>query len=105
MANEYEGVDLDDMNLMELTSPKVNNFISLFIKIYKDRNYKEEALWENHCDHFEGWTKEVLVLCSKQVLTNLRDYLRENGVFVYNARGASKFDKLAKVISEPLQHT
>lgn len=104
MANEYEGGDLDIMNVKELTSSKVNNFISWFIKICKDRNYKDEALWENYCDHFEDWTKEVFVLCSKQALTDLRDYLRENGVFVYKARGASKVDELAKVISEPLQH-
>ncbi|KAI6248445.1 hypothetical protein HI914_03767 [Erysiphe necator] len=104
MATEYEGGNIYISNGEIPTNSEINAFISWFIKISTSRNYMDENLWENFCDHFDGWTDDKFSLASKQALTDLRDYLRENGVYVYKARGASKAVELAKVISEPLQH-
>jgi hypothetical protein len=50
----------------------------------------DEELWELFLEDFEGWTETLFALGNKAIREPLRDFLRENGVFVGGTKYTSQ---------------
>lgn len=60
--------------------------------------------WEIFIDNFQDWTKEIFDITAREAITDLRNYPREKGVFVYRAAQVSISGELAKTANEVSQH-
>ncbi|KAI1003013.1 hypothetical protein K3495_g5191 [Podosphaera aphanis] len=98
---EDYGKMIDTGNPKSLKEPVINGFISWSMEEYKRRKFRDNSLWEAIGDDFEGWTREMFEKANKHCLRELRDLLRENGVFLQKGRLISIAGELEKVVSEP----
>ena len=79
----------------------VKAFINWRLSIYKKKGWKGFDLWESFINNFKSFIKDILDNLSKDQLKKIRDYLRENGVYVRKEARKSIVDGLLGVIHEP----
>ena len=69
--------------------------------IYKENRWKGFNLWESFVDDFKLFIKDILNNLGKDRLKKIRDYLCENGVYIWKEARKSIIDSLLGVIHEP----
>ncbi|POS82145.1 hypothetical protein EPUL_006732, partial [Erysiphe pulchra] len=87
-----------------LNESKVNQFIQYSINSWKILGYTDDELWLTFKEDFEGWTEVIFDIAHPHVVRNLRDYLRENGVFVTKGPGFRITKSLTEVLQEIKMH-
>lgn len=90
------GIDATDTDIKE-----VKAFVDWRLLIYKENGWEGFDLWESFVDDFETFTKDILDNLGKDRLKRIRDYLRENGVFVQKEARKSIAEGLLVTIREP----
>ena len=80
---------------------EVKAFVDWRLSIYKENGWKGFDLWESFVDDFESFTKDILDDLGKDRLKKIRDYLRENRVYVRKEARKSIADGLLGTIHEP----
>ena len=88
-----------DATVTDITEVKA--FVNQRLLIYKENRWKEFNLWESFIDNFKSFIKDILNNLSKDRLKKIRDYLRENGVYIRKEARKSIADGLLGVIHEP----
>jgi len=76
-------------------------FIIQWIEITRACRYEKKLLWEAFRADFKGWDFGET---EPHIRTELRNYLRENGVYILAARGTSIAAALAGVLEEDTPH-
>ena len=64
------------------TTKHVNTYFIDCLDAYESYGRIDEELWESFQEDFEDWTEALFTLGNKKVRTTLRDFLRDNGVYV-----------------------
>ena len=90
------GIDATATDIKEIKA-----FVDWRLSIYKEKGWKGFDLWESFVDDFESFTRDILNNLGKDRLKKIRDYLRENGVYVRKEARKSISDGLLGVIHEP----
>ena len=90
------GIDVTATDIKE-----VKTFINQRLSTYKKKGWKGFDLWESFINNFKSFTKDTLNDFSKDQLKEIRDYLRENGVYVRKEARKSIADSLLGVIHKP----
>src|SRR6516162_6169280 len=80
---------------------EVKAFVDWRLSIYKENGWKGFDLWESFVDDFETFTRDILDNLGKDRLKRIRDYLRDNGVYIQKEARKSIADGLLGVIHEP----
>src|SRR5271165_3103143 len=80
---------------------EVKAFADWRLSIYKENKWKGFDLWESFVDNFETFTRDILDDLGKDRLKRIRDYLRENGVYIQKEARKSIADGLLRAIYEP----
>jgi hypothetical protein len=80
---------------------EVKAFVDWRLSIYKEKGWKGFDLWESFVDDFESFTKDILSDLGKDRLKEIRDYLRENRVYIRKEARKSIADGLLGAIHEP----
>ncbi|POS84492.1 hypothetical protein EPUL_004351, partial [Erysiphe pulchra] len=86
------------------THEAVNTYIEFRLKQYKSTTLRDDSLWEVFHEDFESWIDSTFSKADSYALYDLRDYLRQNGVFVETGRGKRLSVGLAKVLQEEDPH-
>jgi hypothetical protein len=89
------GIDVTATEIKE-----VKAFIDWRLSVYKENRWKRFDLWESFVDDFESFTKGILDDLGKDRLKRIRDYLRENGVYVRKEARKSIAEGLLGAIHE-----
>ncbi|POS82774.1 hypothetical protein EPUL_006147 [Erysiphe pulchra] len=71
------GNDIDIKNSEMPTKPNINGYIIWVMKIWKDNEYRDEALIEAFQEVFTEWTTEIFDVADILLLRDLRDHLRK----------------------------
>ena len=79
----------------------VKVFVDWRLLVYKENGWKGFDLWESFVDDFESFTKDILDNLGKDRLKKIRDYLRENDVYIWKEARKSITDGLLEAIHEP----
>src|ERR1700720_1320975 len=90
------GIDATATDIKE-----VKAFVNWRLSIYKKKGWKRFDLWESFVDDFESFTKDILNDLGKDQLKEIRDYLRENRVYIRKEARKSIADGLLEAIHEP----
>ena len=90
------GIDVTVTDIKE-----VKAFINWRLLIYKENGWKGFDLWESFVDDFESFTRDILNNLGKDRLKEIRDYLRENRVYIRKEARKSIADSLLRAIHEP----
>ncbi len=80
---------------------EVKAFVDWCLLIYEENGWKGFNLWESFVDDFELFTRDILDDLGKDRLKKIRDYLRENGVYIRKEARKSIADGLLGAIHEP----
>ena len=80
---------------------EVKAFVDWRLSIYKEKGWKGFDLWESFVDDFESFTKDILNDLGKDRLKEIRDYFRENGVYIRKEARKLIADGLLGTIYEP----
>src|SRR6266702_1237039 len=80
---------------------EVKAFVDWRLSIYKKKGWKGFDLWESFVDDFELFIKGILNDLGKDRLKEIRDYLRENRVYIQKEVRKSIADGLLGAIYEP----
>ena len=80
---------------------EVEAFINWRLLIYKKKGWKGFDLWESFVNNFKLFIRDILNNLSKDRLKKIRDYLRENGVYIRKEARKSIADGLLGAIHEP----
>ena len=76
------GIDTNDA-----TATDLNSFILWRIDVYKQKKWRDADLSEYYAEDFHNFTREHFEQCSKDTTRDLRDHLRQYGVYVRKGRG------------------
>ncbi|POS82599.1 hypothetical protein EPUL_006820 [Erysiphe pulchra] len=98
------GKDIDINNSEILTKPNINGYIIWVMKIWKDSEYRNEALIEAFQEDFAEWTTEIFDVADKLLLRDLRDHLRKNGVFIECKPGIKYAKQLENILKQDVNH-
>src|ERR1700733_7032076 len=90
------GIDATVTNIME-----VKAFVNWRLSTYKKKGWKGFDLWESFVNNFKSFTKDILNNLGKDQLKEIRDYLRENRVYIRKEARKSIADGLLGAIHEP----
>jgi hypothetical protein len=90
------GIDATATDIKEIKA-----FVDWRLLTYKENGWKGFDLWESFIDDFETFTRNILDDLGKDRLKRLRDYLRENGVYIQKEARKSIADGLLRAIHEP----
>ena len=90
------GIDATATDIKE-----VKAFADWRLSIYKENKQKGFDLWESFVDDFKTFTRDILDDLGKDRLKRIRDYLRENGVYIQKEARKSIADGLLRAIHEP----
>src|SRR6266704_4371936 len=90
------GIDATATDIKE-----VKAFVDWRLSIYEENGWKGFDLWESFVDDFESFTRDILDDLGKDRLKKIRDYLRENGVYIRKEARKSIADGLLGAIHEP----
>ncbi|RKF83949.1 Autophagy-related protein 22 [Golovinomyces cichoracearum] len=66
--------------------------------------WTDDELWLTFKEDFEGWAEKIFNIAHPHVARNLRDYLRQNGVFVAKGPGFNITKSLMEVLKEADMH-
>lgn len=91
---------IDINNPEEMTEPNSNGYVVRFIKTSGRRQLRDAALWDLFGETFYDWKKQHFEVVTKEIQTELRDYLRQHGVLVPKVRGGNIAGYLAQVAVE-----
>ena len=80
---------------------EVEAFVNWRLSIYKENGWKGFDLQESFVDNFKSFTRDILNNLGKDRLKKIRDYLRENRVYVRKEARKSIADGLLGAIYEP----
>ena len=80
---------------------EVKAFINQRLLIYKENRQKGFDLQESFINDFKSFIKDIFNNLSKNRLKKIRDYLRENGVYIRKEARKLIADGLLGVIYEP----
>ena len=80
---------------------EVKVFVNWRLSTYKENGQKGFDLQESFIDDFKLFIKDILNNLSKDRLRKIRDYLRENGVYIRKEARKLIADGLLGVIYEP----
>jgi len=80
---------------------EVKAFVNWRLSIYKENGWKGFNLWESFVNDFESFIRDILNNLGKDQLKKIRDYLRENRVYVWKEARKSIADGLLGTIHEP----
>ena len=80
---------------------EVKVFVNWRLSIYKENRWKGFDLQESFINDFESFIKDILNNLGKDRLKKIRDYLRENGVYIRKEARKLIADGLLGVIYEP----
>jgi hypothetical protein len=89
------GIDATATDIRE-----VKAFVDWRLSVYKENRWKGFDLWESFVDDFESFTKGILDGLGKDRLKTIREYLRENGVYVRKEARKSIAEGLLGAIHE-----
>ncbi len=88
---EYWGRQFDPEDPNQYTPEIINGHIIRTIMEYRTRNYKDNELWNNFHEDYEGFTTDLWKLPSHIALRDLRDELITRGVWIDQTRGARSY--------------
>ena len=97
------GKDFEIENADFLTTKTITGHILYRMLFYKKRAYEDGQLWEYFKEDFEGWTTEIFSLANTDLRRDLRNYLRDHGVFVVKD-GKKIAERLADVVKNEEYH-
>src|SRR6202030_3834412 len=80
---------------------EVEAFVDWRLLIYKENGWKGFNLWESFVNNFKSFTKDILNDLGKDRLKKIRDYLRENRVYIRKEARKLIADGLLGAIYEP----
>jgi hypothetical protein len=104
LDEENWGKRFDPSNEGHHTHGRLNNYITLQLVRYQQKQYEEDELWEEFREGFEGWTQDLFDEASREALKELRTYLVDHGVWVRPARGIKFSRALIRTLEEETQH-
>ena len=90
------GIDATAINTKE-----VKAFVNWRLSTYKENRWKGFDLWESFINNFKLFIRDILNGLSKDWLKKIRDYFRENGVYIQKEAKKSIMDGLLRVIYKP----
>ena len=90
------GINVTVTNIKE-----VKAFVNQRLSIYKENGQKGFDLQESFINNFKSFIKDILNNLSKDQLKKIRDYLRENRVYVRKKARKLIIDGLLVAIHEP----
>ena len=90
------GIDATTTNIKE-----VKAFVNWHLLIYKENKWKGFNLWESFINNFKLFIKDILNNLSKDRLKKIRDYLYENGIYIWKEVRKLITDSLLGVIYKP----
>ena len=70
-----------------LTADEVNDYIKDKIKQYSKGKQEDDVLWCVFVEDFEGWSESTFRLASASALRELRNTLKNRGVFIKSIAG------------------
>lgn len=82
------------------TDDDIAEFGEYSLNLYRDKNWTGETLSEVFYDDFESFTEAMFAKIPKVIRVELRDYLRQNNVYVPKRRGLKIPEALFKTITE-----
>ena len=74
-------------------------FIKWTITYYKEKEWKDYDLWEGFFNNYCSFTLKTFRNCNINTTKNIREHLRQNGVYIRKSRGM----EVAKILFELLQ--
>ncbi|KAI0999865.1 hypothetical protein K3495_g8336 [Podosphaera aphanis] len=81
-----------------LDSTTADTHILYCVCEYEENDWLGSELWEHFYEHFCDWTSNAFPNASKEVLTTLRDCIRDRGIYVSTASGHSMAKHLGNTI-------
>ena len=57
-------------------------FIKWTITYYKEKEWKDYDFWEGFLDNYCSFTLETFWNCDINTIKNIREHLRQNGVYI-----------------------
>ncbi|RKF59616.1 hypothetical protein GcC1_173045 [Golovinomyces cichoracearum] len=103
-ATQDVGKKFDPEDSGRLTEPIVNGYISYSIEARKVLKYKDDDLWMAYQEDIENWSEETFKIAHVNAIRSLRDFLRENGVFITKAKSLNMIKSLMETLDEIDQH-
>lgn len=79
-----ESVDPETQNWTELIQIQLRDYVNFCIQMWKAQNSKDASLWEALLDAFGHFTIDTFRNIPQKTKRELRNFLRQNGVFVTN---------------------
>jgi outer membrane biosynthesis protein TonB len=100
MASQlYQPEWRDRSSIARKPMEEIAAFIKWTITYYKEMQWKDYDLWEGFLDDYCSFTLETFRNCDINTIKNIREHLRQNGVYVRKSRGI----EVAKILLELLQ--
>ena len=81
----------------------LNGFLAYRMAYYESSEFRDTQLWLYFREDFEDWTKDKWALGDRDIIRELRDFLRRNGVFV-PTDGRSIAANIQKVLDDDNEH-
>ncbi|KAI6251504.1 hypothetical protein HI914_00540 [Erysiphe necator] len=103
-ATQDVGKKFDPKDSGRLTESIVNGYISYSIEAWKVLKYKDDDLWMAYQEDFENWSEKTFKIAHINAIRSLRDFLRENGVFVNKVKSVNMIKSLMETLGETDQH-
>ncbi|EXU94591.1 hypothetical protein X797_012339 [Metarhizium robertsii] len=106
----YRSLSLDwedcnpNLNTDEATTTQVNDAIANTLYFYDESEYQGKLLWRYFKDDFSHWTEATFQQGTANLVRELRDFLREKGVYCTRDGGAVSAS-LMRVIQETNRST
>ena len=86
--NTSELVEKPNVNTDTLDHDKLNSWISFCMKQWEIRGYQDEELLDVYQEDFEGWSKDIFGMAHAVLTRDLRNFLRDWGVYIPKTKGA-----------------
>ena len=90
-----------EINATATNIKEVKVFVNWRLSTYKENGQKGFNLWESFINDFKSFTRDILDNLGKDRLKKIRDYLRENRVYVRKEARKLIADGLLGTIHEP----
>jgi len=85
------------------TATDLNSFILSRIDVYRQKKWRDADLSEYYAEDFCNFTTEHFEQCDKDTIRDLRDHLRQHGVYVRKGRGCPIAKELHAAIETELE--
>ncbi|RKF76380.1 hypothetical protein GcC1_072032, partial [Golovinomyces cichoracearum] len=74
------------------------------MNVWQNGEYRDEALIEAFQEDFAEWTIKLFDIADRLLLRDLRDHLRQNGVFIENRPGVKYAKQLENILTQDVEH-